>query len=238
MQTENSRIYPFSDAIMLGYAKTTGAYLESDLAAFTAFDATINEAFLTGFNKLLVDADADVTDDVIIDRQVQLTNEANNALAESIELVEKVAYFVEKAFSSNAVRNEFGFNHLTEAKRAKSKMVMFLGDFSKVSLKYKTELEAQGCKPELLDSIEVLHKKLDEANRQQELFMGNRPVITQERIVKYNALWTKVLGISAAAKIVYRDNLPKQKRYLTPKQSSPSSSVKLTLNNKMVALIV
>ena len=115
-------------------------------------------------------------------------------------------------------------------------MILFLRDFSKVSQIYKTQLEAEGCKPEVIDNIEVLQKKLDEACKLSELYKGNRAVITQERIVKYSALWTKVKAICKAAKIVYRNNVAKQKRYLTPKQNSKTLSVKATPNSKQTAL--
>ena len=74
MQTEILRSYPFPDAVMLGYSKKVGAYLASDLAEFTLFDVTINEEYLAGFQNLLTGAETDVSDDVIIDQQVQLTN--------------------------------------------------------------------------------------------------------------------------------------------------------------------
>ena len=236
MNTEISRNYHFSDATMLNHSKTAAGNLEADLADFTAFDATMNDEFVTGYKAQLVDVEADVSDNVIVDQQAQLTEEANKNLAESIRVVTDMTYFINKAFKSKVIHNQFGLNNLAEAKKSKPKMILFLRDFSKMTQKYKPELETAGAMPELFTSVDTIYKKLNDTNREQELFMSNRPVITQERVIKYNALWEKTLIIAAAAKIVYRNNLAKQKRYLTPKQSSKDYSIKVAPNAKVAAL--
>ncbi len=45
-----------------------------------------------------------------------------------------------------------------------------------------------------------------------------------------------ILNLPFTPKIVYRDNVAKQKRYLTPKQSSRDHSVKVAPNSKIAAL--
>ena len=97
-------------------------------------------------------------------------------------------------------------------------------------------MESEGCKPELIDSIIAIHDELDLASQQSKLYKGNRPVITQERIIKNNVLWLKIQGITEAAKVIYHNDVPKLKRYLSPRNNSRDQSIKIAPGERAVGL--
>ena len=236
MNSEVLRSYQLSDAAMLAHAKATAGYLGKDLADFTAFDSTITAEYLARLKILLTQAEAGVSDSVIIDRQVQLSDEVNNKLQDCVGIIRSISYFVKKVFNSKAIHNEFGLNSFAEVKRSKDKMILFLRDYDKVANKYKDQLIEGGCRTELIEKIGVAYKALDQASQESDLYKGNRPVITQERIIKNNELWAKVREVINAAKVIYFNNMPKLKRYMVPKAGSRNQSVKVEPGDKLIGL--
>lgn len=236
MNNEVLRSYHLSDASMLAFAKAAAGYLGEDLTDFTNFDSTITEEYLTEIKELVKNAEAEVSDNVILDQQVQLSDEVNKKLDDCVVIIRSVSYFVKKTFESKAIQNEFGLSHLADVRRSKDKMILFLRDFDKVAQKYKERLVKAGCKAELIDSVTPAYKALDEASQKSGLFKGNRPVITQDRIIKNNELWAKVQGVTNAAKVIYFDNIPKLKRYMVYKGGSKEQSVKVKAGETVIAL--
>ena len=236
MSKEIVRNYHLTDSGLMDHSKLVKANLTEELDLFTGFDTTINADYLSDFGELLTDAEKDVSDHVIIDQQVQLSDEADKKLKECNLSVRHLSYFVKKTFDSKAVYNEFGLNDFNEVNRSKSKMILFLRDMATVAVKYQVELIAQGCKQELIDKIGVLHDELNSVTQKHEIFKGNRPVITLERVIKYNKLWDKTKLVIEAAKIIHSDSLPKLKRYLSARNVTKPNDIKVKPGVKVVGL--
>ena len=62
--------------------------------------------------------------------------------------------------------------------------------------------------------IKTIKTNLDEANSKQESFKKDRPVLTQERVGKLNAAWTRMQDVCNTAKFVYPNDYAKQSRYI------------------------
>ncbi len=236
MNKEVLRNYHLTDVNLMSHSKNVEAYLIEELGQFTAFDTTINKAYCNELKELIAVAEEGVSDNVIIDQQVQLSDEADNKFDEAKQLIRHVFYFVKKAFTSKAIQNEFGLNDFGNIKSSKSKMILFLRDMSKVAVKYQEQLNKQGCKKELIAQISILHDELNDITQKRELFKGNRPVITQERIEKYNAIWDKVKLVIEAAKIIHSDNMPKLKRYLVSRNNTKTKDTKVAPGAKVIGL--
>ena len=105
MSKEIVRNYHLTDSGLMDHSKLVKANLTEELDLFTGFDTTINADYLSDFGELLTDAEKDVSDHVIIDQQVQLSDEADKKLKECNLSVRHLSYFVKKTFDSKAVYN-------------------------------------------------------------------------------------------------------------------------------------
>ena len=68
------RQYRISHADLIEDAKTKSGNLNENLSVFTDFDSTINETTVESINLLTEQAENNLSDNVIADRQVQLTD--------------------------------------------------------------------------------------------------------------------------------------------------------------------
>nr|MBC8384421.1 hypothetical protein [Candidatus Cloacimonadota bacterium] len=75
-----------------------------------------------------------------------------------------------------------------------------------------------------IDNIQVTFDKLVSANNAQEYYKGERQAITQQRIIKMNAVWEIVLNVCKAGKLVYSNNPAKYKQYLLYENQSGSGT--------------
>ncbi len=224
MKHEVQRMYHLSDPGMMEHSKKASGFLEIDLAEFTAFDTTINADFLIGLKTTLANASTEVSDSVVIDEMANYTFLLNTKMDECITLYTKLKYFIKKAFVNVSIQNKLGMNDFAEASRTHGKMVFFMRDLSENIGAYSSELIAVGCNQALIDQVSVLYPEFDSAHQKQESFKNDRMVITYDRIIKYNALWTIIMEVVAAAKIIYKNDLARLKRYLPPSRNATKSN--------------
>jgi len=237
MKHEEQRIYHLSDPDMIEFIKKLIGFLENDLADFTAFDSTIDINFLNALKALTAEAAAIVSDNVVIDEMADYTLVLNHKMEECIELYQTLKYFIKKAFANVTIQNKLGMNDFAEDSKVHGKMVFFMRDLSENIGNYKTELMAVGCNEPNIDKVSVIYAELDAAHQKQESFKNDRIVITHDRIVKYNELWTETMKVVTPAKIIYKNDLARLKRYLPPtRNASKSNDITIAAASQMPAI--
>jgi len=237
MKHEEQRIYHLSDPDMIEFIKKLIGFLENDLADFTAFDSTIDINFLNALKALAAEAAAIVSDNVVIDEMADYTLVLNHKMEECIELYQTLKYFIKKAFANVTIQNKLGMNDFAEDSKVHGKMVFFMRDLSENIGNYKTELMAVGCNEPNIDKVSVIYAELDAAHQKQESFKNDRIVITHDRIVKYNELWTETMKVVTPAKIIYKNDLARLKRYLPPtRNASKSNDITIAAASQMPAI--
>lgn len=92
-------------------------------------------------------------------------------------------------------------------------MLEFMMALSKAANRLSTELIAKGYTQPKIDEILTLRTTLQNDRSDQYDFKIKRPELTQKRIGEYNALYTIVLQVIAAAKLAYKTNPAKLSEY-------------------------
>lgn len=217
MKKQAFRNYNITDADLIEQAKTVHGNLCEYIDTFTAFDSSINGGTTEQIAILTKQAENNLPDHVIADRQVQLTDIVKGKMKECRDHFQLLSYFIKKAFPESAsIRNEFGENNYGKVRNSQSKMILFMQELNSVAVKYQQELTDTGAKQDYIDKISQLHNDLNQANEDQELYIGKRPVLTEERVKILNDLWKVLIQISRASKIIFASEPAKMKLFLFP----------------------
>ena len=213
--TEVKRVYVNSDSKMAESARTIFGLLTTDIAAFTAFDSTINAVFLTAYESIIDDADTVVADSAVIDQLVTKTENVLSFMDQARSKYRDVKYFVQKAFpNSVGIQGEFGLNDYQMARRSTSQMIQFLDEMHNAATKYSAELIAAGYNLTEINDIAGIREKLQDGNFAQEVFKKERPKLTEDRIIILNKCYNMMMLVNAAGQLVFREDYAKQKQYV------------------------
>ena len=214
------RNYNMADADLIEDATTKEGHLTEFISEFTDFDSTIDENKLIELRDLIAQARAILSDNVIIDNQAEKTEIVINLMELCRKQYNKLSYFIKKAFpDSPATRNKFGENDYSKVRKTQSKMISFMEDLAATSVKYSTELISAGAKQDYIDRTVQLSEELTQANKDQEMYMDTRPMLTEERIIIFNKIWEILQQLSKVAKISYAEQIAKMKLFLIPQRS-------------------
>jgi len=239
MKKQTQRIYNISDADLIEFSRTTVGNLKNNLANFTSIDTSINQKFVDDLSALIDKAEKTLTDEVITDRQVQLTNILKKKMDECKKHYRLMSYFAKNAFEDEpAIRNEFGENDYSSIRHSHAKMIIFMQTLIAITTKYKKELLKVGASQAQLDQTAILHEQLSNANYEQELFMSNRPVLTSDRIKNQNELWKLINKVHELSKIIYSDDFAKLKLFLLPHRSASQKDSSITIEAKTTQIAI
>ena len=204
-----------TDAKMLEEARIKLNALKIDIDLFTAFDPNFTNEYVSAFTAKIVEAEAEIIDNVIRDQLAAKTATVENIFDSCRKKYRSVKYFVGIAFENNkAVQNEFGFNDYNTARRNQVKMIVFMRQLGISAKRYQSELIASGMTEESINEIETLSNDLSLSNEQQEDFKKQRVLLTQSRIILYNEVWDFVRQVARAGKIIFEYNPAKYAIYL------------------------
>jgi len=225
------RNYRGSDAYMTATSRTIRQLFSDDIADFTAFDATLDAAYLAAWLTKIEAAETVVRDSTLLDIQVQLTTQVNGLMQTSRDKYYDVRYFVKKAFPKNIeVLNEFGANDFRRDSRSQPRMVQFLDGLHKAADKYKTQLISKGLLQTEIDEILTLRTSLSDSNTAQEAMKRGRPVLTDDRIEVLNTCYDATKTVIDAAQRVYKDDEAKRNAYRYDDTGSGNNSNELTFS--------
>jgi hypothetical protein len=229
--TETKRDYSISDDGMLQDSRTTHGEFVNDLATFQNFDADFSNTFATQWDAAINNAFNAPTDEQIIDSQIGLTSNVEEAMEACKAHFQAAKYFIEKAFPNKpTVWNQFGFDNYDTARRTPEKMIIFMGVFFKVASKPENALllTQAGYKQTSIDEIENKLNGLITAKTEQEMAKNERGDSTQNRVELFNKVWEFRTKVAKAAKNIFIDNYARYKVYLLPASAENSSSFSIT----------
>lgn len=223
------RNYRIADAEMLAAAKTCRLFFEEDKADFVGFAAPFADPFSADWLLLIEQAEAEQSDESIVDVQTGLTNDVEHWMDMCRKHYQRLKYFIGQAYPENlSIQNEFGYDDYEEARNNQLRMMAFMQQLHHAADKYKVNLFAEGYTQQQLDDILNLKTRLDQANQDQEQYKGNRGVLTQDRVEKHNAVWEIFQQVCAAGKRVYIDDYAKHQRYLLPASEEAQQALSLS----------
>ena len=223
--SKNDRDFNFSDASLLSYGEVLAATMPNDVTNFNVFDNTINDQYPVKITDAIAEVKNIRTDQVVIDEMTEHTQAVNNALAACNSYYKTVSFFVRKAFKGNtAVQNQFGLNDIAKVRMNVPKMIIFMNDIAGVVAKHQSQLVEVGCNEGLLSTGQKLGEDLKNCNVNQQRFIKERGLITQERVEKLNALYALIRPVSEIANIIFADNPAKLAVYQMPKPKSSTNS--------------
>ncbi len=224
------RKFNVSYGYALQYAKDMQILFAADLPVFTAFDGDLDSDFSDDWLVDITAAGAIVSDESVVDAQTTLTTLVNRAMKDCRDYFQEVKYFALKAFTTqeDATKlNELGFDNYGDARASQTLMLQFMTDLHVAANKFAVELAAVGFDAAAITQIETLKTALDTANKNQNNFINNRPVVTTDRVSTYNKMWETVTLVARAAKIVFRNNPAKYNQYLLPGSDEVDEAIDL-----------
>lgn len=220
------RLFRGTDGEMLEAARTTQVLLSQDLVAFTTFDATIDGAFVSTFLDAITDAEAIISDNVVIDELVEKTENVETAMERARIKYREVKYFAQAAFpNSIGIQNQFGLNDYDRARKSTTQMIAFLEDMYSVCQKFNAKLIDSGYSQVRIDEIKDIRENLLQFNSSQEVFKKTRTKLTEDRITVLNNCYNYMTKVNAAAQLVYMNDYAKQKQFVYNASSDADKNI-------------
>ena len=215
------RLYSIRDDVMLDTSDMFHTLYSQDELDFQGYNSVLFDVnFKTDFLAEIDAARLVKKDEVVLDEQVEETDEVKGKLVECSDYFKGMKLVIEEAFPNNkAVWNQFGYNDYRAASRSQGRMIQFMEMLYLTSDKYKTELIAKGFTQAKIDMILQLKDELRQEQIEQEVAKKERPLKTQERILLLNKPWIRIRKIHRASKVIYKDNYAKLNEYELPRHS-------------------
>lgn len=190
-----------------------------DIADFTEFDASIDQAFLDAWAAEMDAADLIPTDEVYRDNMQQKRTIVEGVMRQARNEYGILKFFVLKAFPDNAgIQKEFGFDDYDKARRSTELLHQFVNNMYLTATEHKVALIAPAVAYPVakIAGLQALALNMLAANTDQESYNDKQLSATRERILALNAIWARRQLIAAAAKLIYMDNYAKYQQYLLP----------------------
>lgn len=213
---------------MIEHGKVKRLLFMDDQALFVALDPDYANPYEVGWATAIGQSEAQPTDEIILDQTTQLTAAVEAQLTLCRNKFQDSKRFIEKAFPNNpGVWNEFGYNNYDAQRRSQTGMIEFMKLLHTTATKYSTQLIAVNYLAPAIAEIDTLRSALDNANNAQELFMAQRPLITQTRINAHNATWAFSVSVARAAKSIFRNDPARYNMYLLPASDEDQSTLNI-----------
>jgi len=223
MTEQEKRHYGITDADMLELSVTERVFYTEDIMSFNNYNPKFDDDYNTEWADRITTAEDAPSDEQIDDILQQKTAAVEQAMLACRNKFQDSKTFIEDAFPDNQmVWNEFGYDDYNAASKSQSNFIQFMNRFHSVAEKYKVALIANNYTQVKIDEIETLGEALKDANTEQEVYKGNIPVITQNRIIAMNACYELTSEVGRVGKLIFRNDYAKYQRYLlTPSNESP-----------------
>lgn len=223
MPEQEERHYSIPDADMLELSSTMREFFIEDKADFIARNPKFDDPYAGQWEEKITAAEGFPTDEQVDDILQQKTNAVEAVMTQCRNKFQDTKEFIEDAFpKKQVVWNEFGYDDYDSVRQDQAKFIQFMNRFHKVAVKYSEQLMDANYTQPKIDEIETLAEALKDANTEQEVYKGNIPVITQNRVEVMNACYAVTSEVGRVGKLIYRSNYGKYQRYLlTPSDESP-----------------
>lgn len=228
MAEEITRLYNIEDELLLTRAQTQKDALSTDLASFTARFPWIVTAYLTSYQTDIDTAEAFPDDDTVMTDIKVLTSDVNASVAEGKSNLNILFLYSEITYPDDKVKQRvFGQDRMEKARNDQEKMMNLLEHANSFADKnpYKADLLAKGYTQVEIDALLTVADNIRDKNRLQENAKASRPVTTQDRIIVYNTVFSRMRLIFKCAQVVFAGNAAKIEQYrVYPPQATPSAT--------------
>lgn len=223
MKEQEKRHFGITDADMLELSSKVRVFYTEDIVVFNSYNPKFDDDYNNDWADRITTAEDAPNDEQIDDILQQKTAVVEQAMLACRNKFQDSKTFIEDAFPDNqVVWNEFGFDDYLAASKSQSNFIQFMNRFHAVAEKYKVELIANNYTQDKIDEIETLGDALKDANTGQEVYKGNIPVITQNRVEVMNSCYAVTSEVGRVGKLIFRNDYAKYQRYLlTPSNESP-----------------
>ena len=212
----------YSQAAMVALARKIKDFATTDLADFTAFDASITPIYLAQFDAAITAAENHPDDETVVDIQTGFTAALADVEKRCRKAYQRLKIFVEKAFpTSRSVQNEFGFNDYGSIS-GMADLIKFMHKIAETANKYSSDLLGAAYTASDITGLSTLHDELVSALSKQESYKSERMQLTDTRELLLNKLYEFIIFLTKIGKIIYEDNRAQYARYLLPATTSAS----------------
>lgn len=208
------RNFKGEDADFIEFNRVRYTLFMQQLAAFTAFDPTLNAAFAASWLVNITDCEQHPTDEVLRDTLQHTTHQLQQKTNAALNLVADVEYYVKKAFNeSPALWDEFAFAHRYRAIQSTTGTVLWLFTMLRVLQDYEADLLTAGMPPALIASLTTASGNLAQAEIEQEYHKRLRLRQTRLRVQKLNRLHGYLQRVQQAAAVIYKNDAVSRKQF-------------------------
>jgi len=209
--------YQLSDSDMLETAKLKLDLMIDYQADFENFDIEFADPFAADLQTLIADAEVTDTDETFMDQLSGLTGNIITLEKDMLKLFKGTRYFVEKAWPGSTGRMAaFGYFALSKARQSQLKTLMHFLVFNAMVQQEQAALTAAGMDAAMIADIDAKSQDLIDANMEQEIFRQTRYVLTENRTLLFNNIWSQIKRICKAGKIIFADDEEKYRLWLLP----------------------
>ncbi len=221
MPIDNRRISAVTDDKLVIHSNFIHATFQEHYSHFADFAPKVFTAeYHLHFQKAIDEASDQVSDEFVVQEQVQETAEVKEAIEDAMLALKELKYFVGTIFTeSQKAQKRFNLTNFSKRKMNVDKLIAYLYDVNIVINSFSEKLIEGGYSDE---KITLFKKRVDYLNLQrqeQKEIKIRRTELTHERIEKMNNLWQKLCDISNAAEIIFARSEEKQRLFSLPRKS-------------------
>ncbi|MBC8464137.1 MAG: hypothetical protein H8D62_00500 [Bacteroidetes bacterium] len=215
------RSYRINDTALLARAKCCRLYFEEDKADFVAFSSLFSNPYSANWLALINSAENELTDEARMDELASSVRKTKILMDKAQRHYREMRFFVSRAFPNNiAIKKAFKTSEFHQTRYSPRKTIHFLNQIYLRANEQQAALLAVGYHPEKIDEILEIKKELETAYQKQKQLIAQRSVHSQNRISKYNAIWTICTDVCKAGKRIYHNNYAKRQRYVSHRKTA------------------
>lgn len=223
-QPEIVRRFTVKDHVLRDACRYAASQFAVHESRFSAFDPEVfDEEFLSELEEIIAVLESIPTDDVLIDEQVEETEDVHEKLAECLALIRSLKWTIKKAGKkkkSSSYLGQFGYNDLASARGSVRKMLTFMDDFTNKVAAEEATLTENGMLEGTLQQIKILNGEFKKERREQLASMDRRTTLAEKRVRVQNSIWEILLLIDEAAEYIFEDEPSLREIFALPRQES------------------
>jgi len=236
MAEELLRLYRMEDEELITRAQTQKNALNDDITAFTARFPWLLAAYVTSYQTDIDTADAFPEDNTVMTDIKVLTADVNASVEEGKGNLKVLFLYSEITYPKDLVKQRvFGQDRMDKARSDQEKMMNLLEHAHSFANKapYRTDLMAKGYTVVEIDALATVADNIRDKNRLQENAVASRPVTTQDRIMVYNTVFSRMLLIYKCAQVVFAGDPARivQYRAYPPQEAGDTTTAQAHLTN-------
>ncbi len=224
--SEFIRDYAIEDPIMFMHALDMKYALELNLADFQTFDPMFDATYIANWENDINTARQYDKDDYVEISLVQNTEVLDKEMELCRICFQNAKFFIEKAYPGNPqMWKVFGYADYEATRKSPEKMLVFMLVLHEAVSQNATKLATVNFTQTDIDEVLARKSALEAVIISRTLFLRSRSLKTRERILLLNKVWNYLSEVSAASKLIYRNNYPLYQLFLLPESKDADRGI-------------